>query len=58
MLHVKSRYIVLDQKFDEKQQKKDKKMKESAFLKRIDSLEVESSNESESSLDEIKLEGH
>ena len=58
MLHVKSRYIVLDQKFDEKQQKKDKKMKESAFLKRIESLEVESSNESESSLDEIKLEGH
>ena len=44
MLQMKSRYIVLDQKFDEKQEKKDKKMKESAFLKRIESLEVESSN--------------
>ena len=44
MLQMKSRYIVLDQKFDEKQEKKDKKMKMSAFLKRIESLEVESSN--------------
>ena len=33
-------------------------MRESAFLKRIECLEVESSNESESSLDEIKLAGH
>ena len=48
---------MLDQKFEEKQEKRDLKLKASAFLKRIGSVKVESSNDSESSLNECKLIG-